>query len=99
MHSPGLPGAVGLPSCAQRFCAPAGSVFWLEKGPRRLSVGDTSWLARGTTEFWRFVSGCCGAPLPRLSNPPSPCSSFLPIFAQLRPAKDISKSLSGGPCD
>ena len=31
----------------------------------------------------------------------SACSSFLPILGQLRPANDISKSLSGGPtaCD
>ena len=54
--------------------------------PSRLSSVATSWLASGVT---RYVTPACVRS----------CSSFLPIFAQLRPANDISKSLRGGPTD
>src|SRR5207342_389340 len=56
---------------------------WLENGPSTLSDTDTSCPASGVT------LGLVAVPVP--------CSSFLPIFGQLRPWNDISKSDNAGP--
>ena len=91
MQSPGLPAAVGLPSAAHT------EPPWLENGPSRLSLVATNWFASGTTALARFVPAAAARRCRVLDGPVSPWSSFLPILAQLRPANDISKSLSGGP--